>query len=316
MGIQDRDYYRDGSNSFLDAWGRQGVIVWLIVITTVVFFAQVFTGKPPAGPLDSELTLVGEFNLKEVLAGEVWRLVTPIFLHASLWHLFFNMLVLFWAGTRIEEIYGSRETASFYVVGGVFAQFIYMLSQLLMPAQAGPGPAQDAPASLGASGAVMAVLVLFAIHYPYQRVLLFWLIPVPAWLLVVLFVVMDTLGAFGAGSNGIGYFAHLGGALFAFLYYQSNFRFSRLFPHFSRTAIRRRRPTLRILPVEPEEESAEPVGAAVEKQPRTKESVDEYLEAKIDQVLEKVSRHGQESLTPEEREILVKASELYKKRRK
>jgi hypothetical protein len=70
-------------------------------------------------------------------------------------------------------------------------------------------------------------------------------------------------------------------------------------------------------PPEPEEpETPEPVGAAVENQPRPKEAADENLEAKVDQVLAKVSKYGQESLTPEEREILFKASELYKKRRK
>ncbi len=71
-----------------------------------------------------------------------------------------------------------------------------------------------------------------------------------------------------------------------------------------------------ILPVDPEGDTVEPVGAAVESQPRPKESTDEHLEVKLDRVLEKMSKHGQDSLTSDEREILVKASELYKKRRK
>jgi hypothetical protein len=66
----------------------------------------------------------------------------------------------------------------------------------------------------------------------------------------------------------------------------------------------------------PEEETPEPVGAPVPVAPKPAGAADEQLEAKLDAVLEKVSKHGQESLTPEEREILVKASELYKKRRK
>jgi hypothetical protein len=73
---------------------------------------------------------------------------------------------------------------------------------------------------------------------------------------------------------------------------------------------------LRLLPLEADGDPAEPVGAAVQAQPHAKENVDEHLEAKLDRVLAKMSTQGQESLTAEEREILVKASELYKKRRK
>ena len=76
------------------------------------------------------------------------------------------------------------------------------------------------------------------------------------------------------------------------------------------------RPKLRVVVPPVEEETPEPVGAPVQAAPRPAEAADEQLEAKLDAVLEKVSKHGQESLTPEEREILFKASELYKKRRK
>jgi membrane associated rhomboid family serine protease len=303
MGIQDRDYYRNNSHSFLETWGRQGTIVWIIAITTVIYFAQVFVPK-------NELLRLGEYTRDGVLSGEVWRLLTPLFLHANLWHLFFNMLVLYMFGTRVEELYGSRETLLFYLVGGIFAQGIYLLAQLL-------NLSPPNMAAIGASGAVTAVLVLFALHYPTHRVLLFFVIPVPMWLVVILFVGMDLMGAFEAGASGIGYFAHLGGALFGFLYYKSGLRFAGSLTRPQRsTAAKRIRPQLRILPVEPEEESAEPVAAAVESQTRPKEASEEHFEAKVDRVLEKVSRHGQESLTAEEREILVKASEVYKKRRK
>jgi hypothetical protein len=76
------------------------------------------------------------------------------------------------------------------------------------------------------------------------------------------------------------------------------------------------RPKLRVVVPPVEEEAPEPVGASVQAAPRPAEAADEQLEAKLDAVLEKVSKYGQESLTPEEREILFKASELYKKRRK
>jgi membrane associated rhomboid family serine protease len=302
MGIQDRDYYREGSGRFFDAWGRQGTTVWLIVITSVVFLVQCL-GTPP---LKSPLVEGGMYSYPDIVAGEVWRLFTSMFLHAGLVHLFFNMLVLYWAGSRIEDLYGSREFLAFYLLGGVFANCLKLLVHAANLAPAVP--------SLGASTAVTATLVLFAFHFPWQRVLVWFVLPMPVWLLVVIYVALDGLGAMGLGQGGIGYLGHLGGALFGALYFQSGIRFGELVRREPRRS-RRVKPRLRVVPPPEPEELREPVGAAVESHPRPKEG-GEDLEAKVDAVLAKVSKDGQESLTPEEREILFKASELYKKRRK
>jgi membrane associated rhomboid family serine protease len=301
MGIQDRDYYRDGSNRLFDVWSRQGATIWLIVITSVVFFAQCITGHPLASPLVE----IGCYSYPEIIAGQVWRLVTPLFLHSGLMHLFFNMLVLYWAGTLLEEIYGAREFLAFYLIGGTFASCVNVLVTAL-GAPAAPG--------LGASGAVMATLVLFAFHFPWQRIYVWFIMPVPVWVLVVVYALLDSLGAVGIRGGNIGFVVHLGGALFGALYYQTGLRFTELFARSPR-ASRRIRPQLRVVPPPEIDDTPEPVGAAVENQPRPKEAADD-LEARVDAVLEKVSKYGQESLTPEEREILFKASELYKKRRK
>jgi membrane associated rhomboid family serine protease len=303
MGIQDRDYYREGSGRFFETWGRQGAVVWLIVITSVVFFVQCIG----TAPLNSPLVADGLYSYQHILEGEVWRLLTSVFLHASLWHLFFNMLVLYWAGSKIEELYGSAEFLVFYLIAGVFANgvnFAFHASGLAIPR---PG--------LGASGAVTATLVLFAFHYPWQRVYVWFVFPMPVWALVVLYVALDALGALGLGQGGIGYVVHLGGALIGALYFQTGIRFTDLVTRPRRTD-RRVRPKLRVAtPPELPDDTPEPVGAAVESQPRPREGGDD-IDSKVDAVLDKVSRLGQESLTPEEREILFRASELYKKRRK
>jgi len=305
MGIQDRDYYRDGSGGFLDAWSRQGATVWIIVVTGVVFFAQCITGDPR----DSKLVELGCYNPVKVLNGEVWRLFTPVLLHAGLMHIFINMLALYFLGRRVEETYGTREFVLIYVVAGVFANVVYLVTYLVGLT---PDPRVVA---IGASGAVVAVVIVYAFNFPRQQVLLFFLIPMPIWVVGVLFVTLDALGAAGAGDDHTAYVVHLGGALFGALYYLSGVRLSGPFSRGPRLAERRARPQLRVVPAE-NDDTPEPVGAAVESQPRPKEATEENLEAKVDAVLEKVSKFGQESLTPEEREILFKASELYKKRRK
>ena len=302
MGIQDRDYYREGSGRFLDAWGRQGATVWLIVITSVVFLVQCFSAPPILSPLLE----AGMYSYPDIVAGEVWRLLTSAFLHGSLWHLFVNMFVLYWAGSRLEELYGSREFLTFYLVSAVFANCLKLILQAahLVP----PVP------SFGASTAVTAALVLFAFHFPWQQVYVWFVLPMPMWLLVVLYVALNCLGAMGLGQGGIGYIGHLGGALFGALYFQTGFRFGDLLRRLPRPA-RQVRPQLRVVAPSDLDDTPEPVGAAVANPPRQRQSRDE-LEATVDALLAKVSEHGQESLTPEERAILFKASELYKKRRK
>lgn len=300
MGIQDRDYYRDGPG-FLDRVGQQGATVWLVVVTVGVFFGQYL----PNSPLQS----LGLYDSRLILDGELWRLLTSAFLHADIFHLLFNMLVLFWAGQRMEELYGAREFVSFYLLSAIAANLFRLgLEQagLAFPTRA-----------LGASGAVSAVFILFACHFPHAQVRLWFFLPMPAWLLALLYVAITAFFGLGDAQNarggGIGHLAHLGGAFFGFLYYQSGIRFTAIFP---RREAARVRPRLRVHapPVEPDEPA--PVGAPVEARPRAERAPDEQLEAKLDAVLEKVAKHGQESLTAEEREVLFKASELYKKRRK
>lgn len=301
MGIQDRDYYRDGP-SLLDRVGQQGAAVWLIGITVVVFLLQAITGQP--APTSSPLTKWGSYDTQLIQQGELWRLVTPIFLHSGLWHLFFNMLCLFWAGRRLEEIYGSRELAAFYLLAGLAANLVNLVVEVL-----GGTDSQ----ALGASGAVMGVLVVFACHFPHQKVLLFFILPMPVWLLVVLFAVLDLLGALGARPNdNIGFVVHLAGAAFGFLYYHTGLRLTRFFRQ-PRTYPAT--PRLRVT-VPPDDSTAETAQFREASSPRGRTTVaDEYLEAKLDAVLEKVAKFGQASLTSEEREILFRASELYKKRR-
>ena len=304
MGIQDRDYYREGP-SFLDRVGHQGATVWLVAITCGVFFGQMFSGV-----MKSPLVEIGEYDPERILAGEVWRLLTAVFLHSTIWHIFFNMLALYWAGQRVEEMRGPREFAIFYLASGIGANLIYLAVFV-----AGLAPPTKV---VGASGAVVAVLVVFACYFPRQKLLLFFVIPLPAWGVVLLFVALDLYGAMGGkgvpGAKNVAFVVHLGGAALGFVYFQTGFQFTSLFTRSPKT---RARPKLRIVPPPPEERTPEPVGAPVEAASRPVAApADEQLEAKLDAVLEKVSKHGQESLTAEEREILFKASELYKKRRK
>lgn len=301
MGIYDRDYYRKDGPSFLGTLGgRTRVCKWLIVINAGVFILQLLTRQQNnLGPITSWLQL----DVQQVASGQIWRLLTYAFVHSPymLWHVLFNMLFLWWFGSDVEDIYGPREFLAIYLVGaflgGVACEAAWLMGMT------------GAVQVIGASGAVMTVLVLCALHYPTRVIYLFLFLPVPIWLCVVYMVGSDLLGMLGVFETQVAFAAHLGGAAFGFLYYKWQGRLLDLWPGLPAAREKRRaRPQLRIYR---DEETGEPVPVAA---PPSQDS-DEHLEAKVDAVLEKVAQFGQSSLTDSERQILLKASEVYRKRR-
>jgi membrane associated rhomboid family serine protease len=294
MGIYDREYYRHEGPSFLRAFaGRGQVCKWLIAVNVVCFLVQL---------IDSRGTFTETFWLTEgdVLSGQVWRLLTYAFLHdpGAVLHIVFNMLFLWWFGSDMEDLYGPREFLAFYLTSAAAGGVAYVAWQ------AARGAA-DAPC-LGASGAVTAALVLSALHYPMRKIYLWLVLPIPIWAFVAFQVAQDTLIFISNTRTTTAVAVHLAGALFAFLYYKQHWRLLNLLPNLRSWQRQHGRARLRVFREEPYREPLS-VGAAPDG--------DEQLGAKVDAVLEKVAKHGQGSLTDGEREILLRASEVYKRRR-
>jgi hypothetical protein len=227
------------------------------------------------------------------------------------------MLFLWWCGRDMEQMYGRWEFLTMYLtaafLGGVAYVGYYAGAALLIPPVDHSGFA-DALASaapcLGASGAVMAALVLCACYYPTRTILLFFFIPCPLWLLVLLYVAGDAFVLLSGTVTGTAVVVHLVGAGFAFVYFKRRWRLLDLVAQLRSWRPRRTsRPRLRVYRDE------EPVTPVAVKAPPARTDVDEHLEAKVDAVLEKVARFGQDSLTDSERQILFRASEVYKRRR-
>jgi hypothetical protein len=136
-----------------------------------------------------------------------------------------------------------------------------------------------------------------------------YFIPVPVILVVVFSVLQDLTGLLGHSSGGIAVACHIGGAAFGFLYHKFGWRVSTWLPGRIAVPRLRSRPKLRVYSPEPREQ---PVVAATV--PRSES--DAHLEEELDAVLEKVARHGKQSLTEREHQILMRASAIYKQRRK
>jgi membrane associated rhomboid family serine protease len=305
VGIYDRDYYRDDPPK--GSWGIDGLtpgVKYLIVANVIIFLLQIFTVHDErirafddlrnfdpvierVHPVTDWLELDTDKVLKK---GQVWRLVTHAFCHdpEGLWHILFNMLGLFWFGCTLESMYGTREFLFFYFTAILVAALAFVGLDL--------STGWRVPA-IGASGGVMAVLMLYAYHFPTAEVLLFWIIPVQIRFLVVIYALWDLhpvlLALSGQRvSTGIAHAAHLGGLAFGFLYAKFQWRLSSIVDSFipsGRRTRTRRRPNLRIAPET--------------RPPRVNDDPDE-----VDRILRKISQTGQASLSAEELETLHQAS--------
>ena len=184
----------------------------LILINIGVFLLQQVAGPPIA-------TLFALWPLGSA-EFEPWQLVTYAFLHGNLAHIFFNMFALFMFGRALEAYWGGRRLVVFYLVCVLTAA----LTQLA--AQRGAGVNEEV---IGASGGVFGILLAFAWYFPRQRIiLLFPPIPMPAWLFVTLYGLLELFFGVTGTEAGVAHFAHLGGmagGALCILYWRLRHRF-------------------------------------------------------------------------------------------
>ena len=135
----------------------------------------------------------------------LWQLISYSFLHGSLLHLALNMFALYMFGPEIERLLGTRRFITYWLTCVIGAAIMQLLVQLQAPVGSG-GP------TVGASGGMFGLLLAFGMAWPRRRlVLLFPPIPMPAWLFVTLYGLLELgLGISGSQSS-VAHFAHLGG---------------------------------------------------------------------------------------------------------
>jgi len=169
----------------------------LILVNVAVFLLQL-----AAGPRVLALFALWPLSTQQF---EPWQLLTYAFLHGNVAHIFFNMFAVFMFGRALEEYWGSRRFVTYYFASVLAAG----ATQLAVQQAAG-----TASETIGASGGVFGLLLAFAWYFPRQRIiLLFPPIPMPAWVFVTFFGVLELfLGVTGRQAD-VAHFAHLGGML-------------------------------------------------------------------------------------------------------
>jgi Uncharacterized membrane protein (homolog of Drosophila rhomboid) len=354
MGFENRDYIREGDyTGTLAGWGLDyisPVVKWLIVANFIVWLLQIFITRqytqddwrknldnmPPAmrqayeesqrevakardeakgnstaidekpapgDELPSEFFMQQRVSIVEewlaldphqvIYRGQVWRLLTYAFCHDrhGVFHILLNMLALFWFGVTLETMYGQREFLLFYLAAAVVSGVAHVALGLAT----GSGTA-----AIGASGAVMAVLMLYAIHYPRNTIRIFWFFPLEVRWVVVLYVIYDLHPVLLALAGDriyadVAHAAHLGGLAFGFIYWKLDLQLERYWDQLRKLAgsrAPRRRET--IAPI--------------------RRSAQQQQDQDVDEILRKIADSGEASLTDQERRVLQRASERYKRK--
>jgi membrane associated rhomboid family serine protease len=280
MGIYDREYYREDEAG---RFGARSMVLNLVLINVGIYVAELFLGNNFFGA-----SLESWLSLKPDLFSHPWhfyQLVTYGFVHDpdDLRHIVFNMLFLWFAGRDVEGIYGPKEFLRIYLTAIILAGLVYVI--------AAPLTHSFVPV-LGASGGIMAILALYALHFPRRTILFMFVIPLPAWVVFLIFFISDVSGAIRPTDN-TAHVAHVAGAVFGFIYYRSGWNLGRWIPSGWKWSGLRPRPKLRVH--EPD--------------------VDEHdLKRQMDEILRKITRTGEESLTRQERRILEEASRRFRRR--
>lgn len=262
----------------------------LLVANAAVFLLTLFVG---------ERLLFDWFGLQpgRILV-RPWGVATYMFLHAGIWHILMNMLVLFFFGPPLEARWGEREFLRFYLVAGLGGA---ALSFLFMPQMV-----------VGASAAIYGVMLAFALNWPNAPIYIYGIFPVKAkWLVGFLFV-LTVLGTFGSSGSSTAHFAHLGGILAAFVYLKADWRpqatISRLKRRTSGGGGGRGSRSPRPLAIVPREVQEQRTESSTGDGTSTPPSDERKLLDEVDRVLDKISAEGMGSLTSEERRLLDEVS--------
>ncbi len=188
------------------------ILVPLIVALNIGVFAFWSLAEPEQLKLLMDNFLVSWIGVSE---GRWWTVLTSVFSHNLLIHILINMFVLNSFGSLVEQILGRAQFLMFYLTAGIVSSLTHIFVSAFFLNQ-------PEVAALGASGAIAGLVLVFALMFPKEKILLFGLIPLPALVGALAFVAIDIFGLIAQSRGGglpIGHGAHLGGALTGFLYF-------------------------------------------------------------------------------------------------
>jgi len=191
------------------------VIKYLLISNIAIFLLQhFFFAALKAGSVNIGDEFIKNFALFDIHSPffRPWQIFTYMFLHGSFSHLFFNMFALWMFGLELENLWGSKKFLLYYTICGLGAGIANLF---LAPLFTNIPP--NVP-TVGASGSIYGVLVAFGYLFPNRYIYIYFMIPVKAKYLIILYMAIEVFSVASQSATGIAHIAHLGGAVVGFVY--------------------------------------------------------------------------------------------------
>jgi membrane associated rhomboid family serine protease len=290
-------------------WRLGGMTVRLILVNVSVFVALVLLKVvllPMAGSGSAAEVLRDTYVVQwlrstadpAALLTRPWTVITYMFTHTGLGHIFWNMVLLWFGGRLFQDLLGGRRLLGYYLLSGLSGMALFMAVQWLMPGLHGAGHGLGI---MGASASALGVFMGIAAYRPDMPIHLILIGPVKLVYVAAFFLLLDLVGI-GSG-DGVAHEAHIGGALFGIVaslqLKKGNDPAMGLMNLLDRAAgffgRSNGRPRMN-------------VAKRAQAGSRPMRSASQDLQSRIDAILDKISRSGYDSLTKEEKDLLFKAS--------
>ena len=266
--------YQYSSPGFRQSFNRPTISIpsgvkFLLIVNIVVFVLVELSGQ--------QSLLFRTFGLVPSLVWskfKIWQLFTYLFIHGGIFHIFFNMFVLWMFGKDLESQWGKMEFLLFYFVCGIGSGLITVLFSVnsIVPI-------------VGASGAIYGLLLAYGFTYPNQRVYMYGLFPLKVKYMVLGLGVIAFFASLSASQSNISHITHLSGMIIGliFIYFNLNWKVIKLW--YIRSRLK-----------------------GLSQQPAKQDNEEAQMKKQVDEILDKLNNSGWDSLTEQEENYLTQAS--------
>jgi membrane associated rhomboid family serine protease len=264
-------------------YNEANIVEKLIYINVGVFLISIFFSLFKSSFLSDWFAL--ESNT-EIFLSKPWAIISYGFLHADFFHLLMNMIVLHFIGNLFVEYFTQKQLLTFYILGTIFGGLLFILSHNYFPIFDG-----QQSTLVGASAGISAIFIGIATYMPNYQLKFRFIGFIKLWHLAGVWILLDIIGLIG--DNAGGHFAHLGGAMFGFIYIsQASNKDLGILNWFS-TLFKKRE---------------KPLKTAYKSGNKKKKSIPNTSlnQKQIDAILDKISKSGYDTLTKAEKEFLFK----------
>jgi membrane associated rhomboid family serine protease len=292
MGILDdlKSNFKQGNTLIKLIYINIGIFV---VVQLIIVLLKLYPGIDIEGWFNYWLAFPSNFV---EFIHKPWTIITYMFMHADIWHILFNLLWLYWFGQIFLQYLDQRKMLGVYLLGGICGAVLYALVFNISPTFEYVKYGSN---MVGASAAIMAVVISISVITPNYSVQLFLIGPVKLKYIALVTVVIDLISI--QSSNAGGHIAHIGGAIFGYLYavqYQKGKDISGKFIAFLERilSLLKWRKRMRVTYKRP-----------LDDMEYNRNKIDQQKE--IDRILDKIAKGGYGSLTREEKEFLFRSSQ-------